>query len=750
MRIFEEDLEHLLSDLFASPIRPRSESPVGQITQPASDPIAALDALQARLLDETNVKASGGALPGDRHDTTASTNVKICLESSVPEDSGATVTELHNIIQRLKAAVEAAEEAIPSTSKDRKLIAPIPLGLASPDEWETLFQTSIDLGDRTSAKLVLDLMRRSGMSVDATWDDRLLFSYVYANDVAGVDQYIQEVRAGGALPTDAQRHMHIQVLVNTRDLIKAQSLIHEYEAENLVPLEATYRTLMQALFSLPPTSPKTPRYRALAWDLFAHMRYVAYPIPSAETFTTMIHACANAISPSAERALDLFHEMTVERKIQPTVATYNAVILTCARTSKADFWHEALRLGSRLIEEHRLMKAETPEEVGAKTQMQPNLDTFKAMLEAAKRAGDLARARWILAELIHACIPVDEELMAHTFHVYATYRPPFKRSNLVVADSPIPTPSRAVSASSTDSEGPGSHSVSEFVGEPTLVPQTHGDILREADVLLERLPKVPWADVSYGVFSEVEITPNLLNAYLAVQCNHGPLPKAVDHFNSLYCTFRVKRNSQSYSTILDRLALAKGREARMTARALAEPIWNNFLKLNDKLDAQLNANRPDANVSWRRIESIWAKMIHVVSKADDTDRGIALVKEFHKRYPPTAVLPPAPAPVSPAEDPLTNLRLPSTSFPTRASLVAKQPLVRLTSNTQIQDNSITPFLSFDDVETLHHRLVIKSQIGTAAEKASKIKDLRYLTWMCHSYMGHLKRRKEWALRRAKK
>ncbi|KAG1810342.1 uncharacterized protein HD556DRAFT_1319543 [Suillus plorans] len=47
-----------------------------------------------------------------------------------------------------------------------------------------------------------------------------------------------------------------------------------------------------------------------AWDLFAHMRYVAHPTPDAHLYALVIRTCASTfLSPEPKRALDLWTEM---------------------------------------------------------------------------------------------------------------------------------------------------------------------------------------------------------------------------------------------------------------------------------------------------------------------------------------------------------------------------------------------------------------------------------------------------------
>ncbi|KAF8326429.1 hypothetical protein F5887DRAFT_1197388 [Amanita rubescens] len=129
-------------------------------------------------------------------------------------------------------------------------------------------------------------------------------------------------------------------------------------------------------------------------------------------YTLMIRACASHISSGRssepERALDLWTEMTVDRRIMPTA--YNAVILACAKS--------------------RLQQVRSA----------PIGRRFALYWRARKCIGDLARARWILAEMLRVAGPdgcslaravdasINEEVMIHVFHAYAAYNPPFVRS----------------------------------------------------------------------------------------------------------------------------------------------------------------------------------------------------------------------------------------------------------------------------------------------------------------------------------
>jgi hypothetical protein len=73
----------------------------------------------------------------------------------------------------------------------------------------------------------------------------------------------------------------------------------------------------------------------------------------------------------------------------------------------------------------------------------------------------------------------------------------------------------------------------------------------------------------------------------------------------------------------------------------------------------------------------------------------------------------------------------------RVSLTAEdRPLVRLTTALDVQDDEVPPLLMFADVEVLHHRLVA----------ASDLRSLAYVKWVCKSYEGALRKRREEALK----
>ncbi len=94
-----------------------------------------------------------------------------------------------------------------------------------------------------------------------------------------------------------------------------------------------------------------------------------------------------------------------------------------------------------------------------------------------------------------------------------------------------------------------------------------------------------------------------------------------------------------------------------------------------------------------------------------------LVQLFVKMYPPSVVRDPPP------NNPYRSAR---------TALVGERPLIHLVSNASVPDDTVPPLLSFSEVEVLHHRLVV----------AGRADDIGVLKWMCMSYEGMLRRRRD--------
>ena len=427
-------------------------------------------------------------------------------------------------------------------------------------------------------------------------------------------------------PTERQRDMHIKSYLKSSSpehgVESALQVLHKYEALGLMPPVKTYTRLIVSLFRA-----RSSQFHAQAWDLFAHMRYVAHPKPDFLLYKLMIRACAGtgikqgASAADPLRALDLWTEMTTEAGYEPDVAAYNTIILVCARSK--EYVVDAFRLAREMLDGHR--------DAYGNPQMRPTRETFEALLVAAKTRKDLPRARWILAEMLKAheqgvkegwdnVVWMDNRTMVHVFNAYASYLPPFRREGTrIIGESDVKDVSK-VDASANE-ETPTSTQTDIQKTPPGNArfgikpPQTHAEVIAEVDALFQRVldetieassVSQPEGDTTASStedlrpFSQVKVNGTFLNAYISVYYLHARLEDAHKLYNELFEKYGVDRPSRVYIDALERCARATTVE-RDCARKFAEDVWKQWLEH----EKTLNPRSADA----RMIERAYAALI---------------------------------------------------------------------------------------------------------------------------------------------
>ncbi|KAG6914336.1 hypothetical protein DXG01_000960 [Tephrocybe rancida] len=635
--------------------------------------------------------------------------------------------------QTALSRIEAARETIklspnpePSITKNEFL----PVTLLTFPEFGSILRLSIRAGDAEAADLTLDLMKRSGLAIPEDMLNPLLKVYASAGNVQGAEQVL--VRYLNGPPTPKQRHYHIKShLISTpANTIpsSALALLHSYETQALHTPIHTYTSVITSLFRS-----NSSLGRAQAWDLFSHMRYVAHGDPDVALYTLMIRACASPVNvrPSEpEKALDLWTEMTVDRRLSPTAGAYDAVILACARSGRTTYVNEAIRLAKEMLDSHRDARGESA--------FKPSRRTYCALLEGTKRVGDLSRARWILAQMIagssEAQEAVNEEVMMHVFHTYASYRPPFTRNivkpvEVTQAETDKVTStanevSPADSPSSPQQMNIAAHELKSAFSH--IPPQSGAEVIHEVQILYDRIlydsgmktlsdPTDGGALPAEQKFMHVVLTPRLLNSYLAVHYKHASFEDARDLYRNVFAECGVPRTGRTYVEALERCAIARRGHERMVVMEFADEVWAQWLAFEE---VGHENGRP---LSGRMIEKAHIAMIRALALTNNTEGAMEHLREFAARYPPSNLRTPAPKPAMRS---------------TRTVLVGERPLVRMTSNLEIPDDHVPPLVMFNDIEILHHRLV--------ARRAAA--DIKYLAWVCKAYEGALRARRDAALR----
>ncbi|KAJ7756247.1 hypothetical protein B0H16DRAFT_1417252 [Mycena metata] len=595
----------------------------------------------------------------------------------------------------------------------------VPIVLFSVQEYEALTRSCINQGDLEAAESVLHLMKRSGLAIPEDSLTSVLRQYTAVGDIRGAENCLTSFLTGP--PTEPQRHLHVKCHLRAthRNHIpeSALAVLHSYESQGHPAPMMTYTTTIAALYST-----HLSVARAQAWDLFAHMRYVAHPKPDVVLYTSMIRACASPVgtarSSEPERALDLWTEMTVEQGLTPTVGSYNAVILACARSGRKLYVNEAFRIAKEMLDSHR--------DAYGRSAYMPDRRTLCALLEGAKRIGDLARARWILADLVKndasAEEGVNEEIMMHVFHTYTSYVPPFTRSLAKV----VPGREHTTSSSASDTrviESDDSTTQTPSPAGPSarftrIPPQTSNEVVEEVQALFQRILEDTGKDQEGTVtdsafpgqekFKHVDLTVRLVNSYLSVHYQHSSLEASDVLFWQIFDRVGVRPDARSYLEALERCGRSRRGRERAVGLQFAEKLWGKWLILEDAGRARA---RP---VDSRMVERAHVAFMRVLALNGHVQRALDHIKAFAERYPPSHLYE----------------RRPKADFrSTRTVLtVGAHPLVRLTAPTEVPDDAVPPLLLFHDLELLHHRLVaagMKEGVG---------------------YVKYISKAYEWALR----
>ncbi|ORX41056.1 hypothetical protein BD324DRAFT_613050 [Kockovaella imperatae] len=540
--------------------------------------------------------------------------------------------------------------------KEKQTDGPIiPLGLVTVKEWQALFEEFIAARDYSSAEKTLLMMTQHGFSPVKAWMDRLVLAYARTGQTAEVD------RLNAQLPrvfSDVEENQAnaLNAILHRSGHHKAIAVLQEHEQAGRPLSQKAYQVVLQRL-SIPSRVYRPDSHtRALARDLFAHMRLVAHPYPDRTLYQTMILACASPLDPQPERARDLWIEMTTDGDfpaVQPDKDDYNAIIRALC-TSKNDYL-EGFDIFRQMLGKHqdavRIPFDDTPRAV--KSKYIPTLRTFSALFQGTKRAGDLERTRWLLVEMIKlvqaSCLQQDVNvtgpdagIVADVFHTYATWMPPPpKRAQLArVRDSP---PDNAVghsagkpgempeyydqvdmaSLQASKQEDVQSQALEDHPGpsEPSPFPQTHTEALREASAIWERVlfdvnaARSGQASLLEFPFSQVRIDQRVIVGYLSVIFQHVwdvNEAKALwtDVFEKASQAVRVPKPHTASSSTSTELAKSLSEE---TSKGLGPNGWSYLKALEycahpPRMHSQAS-ERKQAGKWDRRVALAWAKQL---------------------------------------------------------------------------------------------------------------------------------------------
>lgn len=380
----------------------------------------------------------------------------------------------------------------------------------------------------------------------------------------------------------------ITAMCNARLYHEACDILYQHEL-GYQPLPiAAYHAVITGLIKSP--SPNAPR-RALAWDMFAHMRYVAHPTPSKGLYASMIAACAKGSEPDVERASDLFVEMTVDKRIEPTPETYAALISVYAKTKATAV--EAFRMASQMVDIGR--------DADGIPLLRPNRAIWMSLLEAAKRLGDLQRTHWLLTQMgkeqlaLPSRLPplIDDWAMRHVFHAYSAYRPPFRREYAPLKPREVVDEASERSTIAPEEET----SVPDKPVSRYILPQTSHDVLQEAETIFSQILAQQQTEVTGdSIFRGVRVTSHLLSAYLGVHFSHSiSTEQAAAKIFDLHSQLGLNISMETVLKSLQHIGKVKTAERTPILLDIAEKLWARFHNVLQELSADA------ANMRWIRL-----------------------------------------------------------------------------------------------------------------------------------------------------
>lgn len=545
--------------------------------------------------------------------------------------------------------------------------------------------------------------------------------------------------------TDHHRDLVVQSMLggDEPDVKGAIDLLKQSEKIGKPFPQSSYNIVLQNLSNRSADRLPNAEERSQAWDLFAQMRFAAHPIPSREVYTTMIKACADPRDPQPERARDLWIEMTVDQQVEPSGEEFNAIIGALGST-KADYL-ESFDLLRQMLAKHNDATWEPFSEADAaqRSPWVPTLETFNALLEGAKRAGDLDRARWVLNEVVDlarssrafgrdAIQSPNEETMASIFMTYAAWKPVKRRTDIQLSRPLSPrdvTRAEEASAENPDQREGIAEAATDTEPKSTM-PETSAAALREVHALfaqcLHDYQAAQGRDVDpYTVpFGKVRPTARLINSYITAHFMHG---KSIEETRAVYDrtwaqvrelfpSLHVRPNGWTYLEILQKCARGRmSTEDAKVAHAWGAEAWKEYRawfsqavkQVSWENDPRSRRQRWLLGLDDRQTEQIWAAGIRLATMRGDVEGALELLLEFAERYPAADIL---------------------RQYTPR---VPGEFAVRLTDPRMVPESNIPPHILFKDIAVLHQRCAIDEN----TEGLSKIK------WVTTGYANNLAKRR---------
>lgn len=219
-----------------------------------------------------------------------------------------------------------------------------------------------------------ELVDKLSKTPDRMTYDLLMDSYASLARASEALAIFDQSRASGLTPSLYSYAHLMKAFAVTKDLHRASALYQHMLSKGVEPNTIIVTSLIATCVRV--------RDTAKAFSIFDTMKYKsAESRPDAYTYSLMIYACSLDSQMSAERASDLFTEMT-SNGLKPTKETFNALIHVYA--SRSEYFSEAWRM-SELMQTNGIDMDKT---------------TWHSLLSACVTNRDLFKARRLVMEMM--------------------------------------------------------------------------------------------------------------------------------------------------------------------------------------------------------------------------------------------------------------------------------------------------------------------------------------------------------------
>ena len=366
---------------------------------------------------------------------------------------------------------------------------------------------------------------------------------------------------------------------------------------------------------------------------------------------------------------------------------------------------------------------------GVITQWTPTKDTWKALLEGTKRAGDVERSKWVLLEAAQWAERtgeemMDEDMVTSVLMAYAAFRPTRTRGSLGVREGAdgaqevgrnetAAVRSEGDAGQQTEQEYPGDASVGDVVAarheqrkttspQPTL---TAAQAMAEARGVFDLVRHRSQASSVDGTSDQTDITPTsapesfkvtprLVNSFLSVIYAHASSIEACrEEWTSTWASVSgaARPNGWSYLHALERCAVGQrhlggsSSSERQAALSWAIQLWEEYTTVfppsSPTIESLSNPDLTRAGLGARQIERAWIAIIRTHTLSSSIPTALNLLLDFNRLYPP---------------DLISALYTPRETYPLQ---------IKFTDPTTVPEADVPPHILWKDVDVLHQRLV---------------------------------------------